>query len=459
MAGCPDFSDSDSDFSDDCNYYSFKERLKTLNRAPERIVRVQSDEEKRAQQLKFLFGALSSGHVTAVAEHLDNGLDVNVNVQDGWTPLLLAASFGNPELTRELIIRGADVTSDRDGCTALMMACNCPKNTSPFAESLDVIKQLVEQGANVKAINRKRMTALMFAANVGNLPAVKYLLPLSNRNAEDNQRWTPLFWAVNNNEIEVTKYLLEEGFDYTAVDVRSNTPLDIARNNDFFQIIELFPKEESDVLSSIIDSHSYTFEEIFSRLKKGEKPTFFLDICSILCGVKSEAVIKLIADKNITLYKFLSISDEELKNLGVKLPYQRNRILGGLYRFHKYPYHPKSLHVVPLNETYSNMDMAIQLLANIKQTIAMDAGLVYIIKNYSDKNVSESELNVMAKNIHTIQNKIRLCKMNTFPFQLDNQIKPVDLITAKSRKYLLPWRKILFSFSVMSVVLVFKVWK
>lgn len=77
-----------------------------------------------------------------------------------------------------------------DGCSALMMACNCPSTTSPFEKTLDIIKQLVKNGAIVKAINRKRMTALMFAASNGNLKAVEYLLPLSNKDAIDNQRWT-----------------------------------------------------------------------------------------------------------------------------------------------------------------------------------------------------------------------------------------------------------------------------
>lgn len=79
-----------------------------------------------------------------------------------------------------------------------MMACNCPKETSPFENTLDIIKELIEYGANVTAINRKRITPLMFAANNGHLEAVKYLLPLSNKNAEDNQRWTVSISLKNN---------------------------------------------------------------------------------------------------------------------------------------------------------------------------------------------------------------------------------------------------------------------
>lgn len=93
------------------------------------------------------------------------------------------------------------------------------------------------------------------------------------------------------------------------------------------------------------DGKSFFFFSLF-------RPKFLLDVCNILCGVRAESVIKIISGKDIDLYNFLSTSNEELKGLGVRLPYQRNRILSGLYRFHKYPFHPKSLHSVPLKEVY-----------------------------------------------------------------------------------------------------------
>lgn len=74
--------------------------------------------------------------------------------------------------------------------TLLMMACNCPAETAPFEESCKIVKILIENGANARSINRKRITALMFAANAGNLSVVKYLFPYSDKTAVDNQRWT-----------------------------------------------------------------------------------------------------------------------------------------------------------------------------------------------------------------------------------------------------------------------------
>lgn len=70
-----------------------------------------------------------------------------------------------------------------------MAACNCPSSCSSYENVLDVVQQLVDKGANVDAVNRKRMTALMFACSTGNVEVVKLLLPLSNKFATDNQGW------------------------------------------------------------------------------------------------------------------------------------------------------------------------------------------------------------------------------------------------------------------------------
>lgn len=71
-----------------------------------------------------------------------------------------------------------------------MAACSCPSTCADPKDSFEIVKYLVEKGANVNAITRKRINALMFAASSGNLQVVKFLLPLSNKFAVDNQGWT-----------------------------------------------------------------------------------------------------------------------------------------------------------------------------------------------------------------------------------------------------------------------------
>lgn len=70
-----------------------------------------------------------------------------------------------------------------------MAACNCPSSCASPENVFTVVKQLINKGADVKAVNRRRMTPLMYACSSGNLEVVKLLLPLSNKFATDNQGW------------------------------------------------------------------------------------------------------------------------------------------------------------------------------------------------------------------------------------------------------------------------------
>lgn len=87
-----------------------------------------------------------------------------------------------------------------------MAACSCPPTCAPPESVLDVVKQLIDKGADVSAITRKRMTALMFACNSGNLEVVRLLLPLSDKFATDNQGWNVRFtlsWRCLTSELAI----------------------------------------------------------------------------------------------------------------------------------------------------------------------------------------------------------------------------------------------------------------
>lgn len=67
--------------------------------------------------------AAQEGRVEEIRELIVRGVDVNQQLLDGWTPLMLAAVHGHREATSILLISGADAGAQTPkGWTALMMA-------------------------------------------------------------------------------------------------------------------------------------------------------------------------------------------------------------------------------------------------------------------------------------------------------------------------------------------------
>jgi ankyrin repeat protein len=97
-----------------------------------------------------------------------NAKSVNARGQDGWTPLMYAALYGEVESVRLLLDRGAAVNAKNDaGGTALMYA----------ADDLAKTKLLLERGADPNLRSGEGRTALLIAvANTGSYPVVKLLL-------------------------------------------------------------------------------------------------------------------------------------------------------------------------------------------------------------------------------------------------------------------------------------------
>ncbi|CAG9766733.1 unnamed protein product [Ceutorhynchus assimilis] len=442
-------SDSeDSLFGDDGDYDNFKHKTKYVAPAPKEL----TPQEKQTQELTNIFNAIAKGSIKPIEDALANGFDINTNLRDNWTSILLAASYGNPEMIKFLIEAGADVNQDRGAETPLMMVCSCPDYTSPFEKSFEVIKMLVEKGADVRAINRKRMDALMYAACTGNLLAVEYLLPIADKRAIDNQRWSALTWAVSNNKPDIVNILWQNGFDINSPDIRGFTALDLAKENGLDEIVKIFPKKDTDRVVEILHNIHINFEQNF--LSSDQKPLFLEDVCDFLISIKCQNLVPLFYDKKVALNEFLAMNDTDLKSLGVHLPYQRNRILAGLHRFHKQPYDPQSLHICINNDRFTNVDVAIELLSAIKQIVAMEGCLKYLMKHLDEAEVSLEDRE-MARGIKLKVQKLMAVnrKLEKKLERWDADLSPADLITKKSVGRKFPWKKISICFGVVSLVL------
>lgn len=104
-------------------------------------------------------------HLDIVRELIASGADVNAkNYESGFTPLMQATIRGNVEIARYLIGQGANVNATANsGNTALMLTA-IPSLKVP----LDLVRLLIDSGADLNIRNAYGYTALEIAVNFDN---------------------------------------------------------------------------------------------------------------------------------------------------------------------------------------------------------------------------------------------------------------------------------------------------
>jgi ankyrin repeat protein len=165
------------------------------------------------------YTAIRSGDTAQVKALLDGGADVNTKERRGGaTPLMHAAAVGSLETTTFLLDKGADVnTRNSGGATALMWA----------ATDLAKVRLLVDRGADVNVVANGGRTALFLAAmSNGSAEIVKLLLAKgANARAVDSLKMTALTAATLGDDAGTIRQLIDAGVDVNASDTHGTTPL------------------------------------------------------------------------------------------------------------------------------------------------------------------------------------------------------------------------------------------
>ena len=110
-----------------------------------------------------LLYACRMGHLEVVELLLSRGADPTICDHTGRTPLMMASSEGHVDVVRCLVrnkaVRATIDAQSRSGCTALWHAS--------IANRAEVVKVLVEVGANPMVADRDGRTPLDMAKNEG----------------------------------------------------------------------------------------------------------------------------------------------------------------------------------------------------------------------------------------------------------------------------------------------------
>jgi ankyrin repeat protein len=190
-----------------------------------------------AQNQAPIANAAQNGDRDTVKALLKKGVDVNEAQGDGTTALHWAAIKGDAEMTRMLLVAGANVraTTRLGSYTALYLAAKGGYS--------DVVAALLAGGADPKAVtsngatrgyrynelisSQGGMTALHFAARQGYTDVVKAMaeagVDLNQPNKGDHT--SPLLIAIINGHFDLATYMIQKGADVNRAAFNGVTPL------------------------------------------------------------------------------------------------------------------------------------------------------------------------------------------------------------------------------------------
>ncbi|HYF50618.1 MAG TPA: ankyrin repeat domain-containing protein [Planctomycetota bacterium] len=208
-----------------------------------------------------LHKACTTGDLEAVKSALASHPDlINTPDEEGSPPLNKAAAGGHVEIVKFLLAKGADVKAKtKKGHTPLQSAMFIVP-TQGKRPSVEVMKILLDAGANPNDKDEVGMTILMWAAMAPDVNIVKLFLEKKadiNLKCNDSHGGkTALHCATGIQNTEIVELLVDKGADMSIKDSEGQTPLTAALN---------YKKDPA-------TSPTYNFDAVIELLRKRGAP-------------------------------------------------------------------------------------------------------------------------------------------------------------------------------------------
>ncbi|XP_016103224.1 ankyrin-2 isoform X1 [Sinocyclocheilus grahami] len=195
------------------------------------------------------------GNVNVATLLLNRGAAVDFTARNGITPLHVASKRGNTNMIALLLERGSQIDAKtRDGLTPLHCAARSghdtavelllergapilartknglsPLHMSAQGDHVECVKHLLQHKAPVDDVTLDYLTALHVAAHCGHYRVTKLLLDKkANPNARALNGFTPLHIACKKNRVKVMELLVKYGASIQAITESGLTPVHVS---------------------------------------------------------------------------------------------------------------------------------------------------------------------------------------------------------------------------------------
>lgn len=297
-----------------------------------------------------LWTAASVGEVESLKELLLRGEEVNQQNRGGWTPLHFAAYIGHGRALSFLADSGAELErGDGEGRSALMLAASCGNDA--------ILRILLQRRANLEARDRHGWTALFFAVSSNHINAAKELLKAGadlNLPCCAKHKLSPVHIASSEGHQQILQELLAHGADLELADEFGNSPRDLARiskapsRNRILQLLAThrqggLEKKAAPPPSPLKRPQDPIAREIpnppkatvnpqpqISASKARPRPE---NLGALLKSLGIEKYLHILEDQGVDLSTFLTLSDGELKEAGITLIGPRKKMLNAINRW------------------------------------------------------------------------------------------------------------------------------
>ncbi|XP_004534638.1 uncharacterized protein LOC101448315 isoform X2 [Ceratitis capitata] len=310
--------------------------------------------------------AITSGDIEKFMQQVrESSISINESINGGFTPLMTACREGQLSIVKCLLEDfKADANKQVDSFTPLMLAC-----------------------------------------------VVRRMLKDVSFDAVDNQGCTPIFHAIENNRADIVKLLVDAGVNATIANRKGYTPVQVAQFHGFYDLLEYLPKEKDTYVVPPQFLGYNTLRDYIPRIfLKSDCPEYFQEINVILSSLNMGKFLEYFAKERISLLEFLSMNDDELKDVGIKYPIFRMKIMKGLLDFHLHHWSKKSIARVSRSSKENFYEILMVTANHLQHLVILTATLRFIkhnIKSGMFGVVPQEQLQAMQRNLDAYRATIR----------------------------------------------------